>query len=97
MVNRNKRTETLLLVLTAGLFLLAMASFISAVVRAQYFWSIPSAAGSLFLKWPLQQIARMRKRNIALLSAPIFLTNLPPNQAAKEIQKILQELFKDGN
>jgi hypothetical protein len=91
----NRRTETFLLVGIGALFILGITSAIALIVRGQYIWSIPSAGASIFLKWPIERVSQLRNRNIALAAAPIFIDQLPPAQAAREIQKILQQLFNE--
>jgi hypothetical protein len=91
----NRRTENFLLIGIGSLFLLGIASAVLILFRGEYVWAIPSVGASVFLKWPIERVADVRKRNIALAAAPIFIDQLPPAQAAKEIQKILQELFRE--
>jgi hypothetical protein len=94
-IAQNRRTETFLLGGIGLLFAVGVASTLMVLFRGEYIWTIPSAGASLFLKWPIQRVFELRNRNIALAAAPIFISQLPPAQAAKEIQKILQELFRE--
>lgn len=94
-IAQNRRTENFLLGGIGILFAVGIVSALMILFRGEYIWSIPSVGASLFLKWPIQMVADLRKRNIALAAAPIFIDQLPPAQAAKEVQKILQELFRD--
>jgi hypothetical protein len=91
----NKRTEFFLLGGIGALFTLGIVSALMMIFKGEYLWSIPAAGSSLLLKWPIERVELMRKRNIALAAAPIFIAQLPPAQAAKEIQKVMQELFKE--
>jgi hypothetical protein len=91
----NRRTEIFLLIGIGALFSVGIVSALKILIDGQYVWSIPVLGASLFLKWPLERVELMRKRNIALAAAPIFIAQLPPAQAAKEVQKILEQLFKD--
>jgi hypothetical protein len=92
----NKRTELFLLIGIGALFALGVVSALMMIFRGEYIWSIPAFGASVFLKWPIERVELMRKRNIALAAAPIFIAQLPPAQAAKEIQKVMQELFKEA-
>jgi hypothetical protein len=94
-LTRNKRTEWLLISGTTILFLFGIASLGTAVLSGQYLWAIPSAFTTLFLKWPIEQIQAIRRGNIALALAPLLIRELPPLEAAAEIQKLLEKLFKD--
>jgi hypothetical protein len=42
---------------------------------------------------PLREIKEIRQKNIALATAPMLITQLPAQQAAQEIQKLLQTLY----
>jgi hypothetical protein len=92
---RNKRTEWLLISCTALLFAVGIAAVVAALVSGRYIWSIPSVVTTFFLKWPLQHIQAIRRGNIALAMAPLLIRELPSAQAAKEIQKLIENLFKD--
>src|ERR1700721_2380238 len=89
----NRRTENFLLAGIGILFTVGIVSALMVIFRGQFVWTIPSVGAAFFLKWPIQKISDLRNRNIALAAAPIFIAQLPPAQAAKEVQKILQELF----
>ena len=92
-LKENKRIEVLYLVLTGLLFLCGIASCVAAIMSKQYVWVTPSTATTFFLKWPLKEIKDIRRKNIALATAPILITQLPPDLAAKEIQKLLKNLY----
>lgn len=94
-LKRNRIHEIVLIIGIGSLFLLGIASFVVALVRGEYIWSVPPAVATFFLRWPIRQLQELRNRNIALASAPIFVSQLTPAQAAKEIQKILERLFDD--
>ena len=44
------------------------------------------------LYWPIRQILRIRKQNIALAAAPALIATLPPVQAAAEMVKLLEKI-----
>jgi hypothetical protein len=45
------------------------------------------------LYYPLQEIRELRRKNIALATAPALISLLPKNKAAEEIQKLIENLF----
>lgn len=95
-LDRNRRIEYMLIGFTAVLFLVGIAALVKALVSGQYVWTLPSAATTFFLRWPIEHIRNIRRSNIALAMAPVLIRSLPPQQAAEEIQKLLENLFKDG-
>lgn len=94
-LTENKRVEYLYLALTTILFLTGIACFIVALVSGQFAWSTPSAITTGLLYYPLKEIKNLRRKNIALATAPILITQLPPNKAALEIQKLLENLYSE--
>lgn len=91
-----KENQLLLLffcILTGILFLCGIVSIIYALCQGQYVWTIPSAFTTLFLKWPIEQIVKMRDKNIALATVPALITGLSEEQAAEEIQKLIEHLY----
>lgn len=94
-IDGNNRTEFLLMGGTAVLFLLGISAVVSALISGAYIWTIPSAGISAFLYWPYLRIEKLRNRNIALVSSAALISQLPPAAAAKEIQKLIEKLFKE--
>lgn len=94
-IDGNNRTEFLLMGGTTVLFLLGAGAVLSALVSGQYIWTIPSAGISAFLYWPYLRIEKLRNRNIALVASAALISRLPPADAAKEIQKLLEKLFRE--
>lgn len=91
----NRGTEILYIVLTTLLFLCGIACFVMAIVSGQFGWAVPPVFTTAFLYWPLNQIKDIRRKNIALACAPMLITQLPPELAAVEIQKLLAVLYGD--
>lgn len=94
-IDGNNRTEFLLMGGTTILFLLGSAAVIAALISGDYIWTIPSAGISAFLYWPYLRIEKLRNRNIALAASAALISRLPPAEAAKEIQKLLEKLFRE--
>ena len=94
-LTENKRVEYLYLALTTILFLTGISCFLVALVSGQFAWSSPSAITTGLLYYPLREIKNLRRKNIALATAPILITQLPPNKAAAEIIKLLENLYSE--
>lgn len=90
---QNKTTETLLLVGTSVLFLCGITCFILAIVKQEFAWGTPPVITTGLLYFPLKEIKELRRKNIALATAPALISQLPKAKAAEEIQKLLQNLF----
>jgi hypothetical protein len=89
----NRRIEWIYIVLTVALFLSGIACIIMALATGRFFWSTPSVVTTGLLYYPLREIKDIRQKNIALATAPMLISQLPPDKAAKEIQKLLQKLY----
>ncbi len=92
-IKDNKKVEWTYIILSILLFLLGITCFIVALVTGKFAWSTPSAITTLLLYPSLKAIKEMRQKNIALATAPMLITQLPPDKAAEEIQKLLQTLY----
>jgi hypothetical protein len=90
---QNRTTEILLLIGTSVLFLCGITCFVMALVKQEYAWGAPPAITTGLLYFPLKEIKLLRKKNIALATAPALISQLPKEQAAIEIQKLIQNLF----
>lgn len=90
----NRRVETLFIVLASVLFLLGIAVFIVALAIREFIWASPSVITTALLYWPMNQIRRIRRENIALATAPVLIERLPPAEAAAQIQRMLEKLFE---
>ncbi|MEE9443232.1 MAG: hypothetical protein V3V99_11270 [candidate division Zixibacteria bacterium] len=91
----NRRTETCLIWLAIILFLCGIAGIVTALVRGEFAWSIPSAFTSAFIYYPLRRIERIRRKNIALATAPALIDKLPTDKAAEELQNLIHSLYGD--
>ncbi len=90
---QNKTTEVLLLIGTSILFLSGITCFILAIVKQEFAWGSPPIITTGLLYFPLKEIKLLRKKNIALATAPALISLLPKAKAAEEIQKLIQNLF----
>jgi len=89
----NRRTETLFIVLAVTLFVLGVATLLVALYTGHLVWASPSVVTTALLYWPMRQIGRMRRDNIALAIAPALISRLPAAEAAAGIQRILEKLL----
>ena len=93
----NQGIERLYVTLTVLLFLCAIGCLVKAMIEGQYLWALPPVFTTGFLYWPLREIKDIRRKNIALACAPILITQLPPEVASVEIQKLLIVLYEEKN
>ena len=96
-LKQNRRIEWTYIGLTVILFGTGIACFVVAIATGFFAWSTPSAITTGLLYYPLREIKDIRQKNIALATAPILITQLPAETAAKEIQKLLQNLYGEAN
>lgn len=92
-LKENKSLQTSFIILSVILFLAGIAAVFYALCTNQLVWTIPSAFISLFLKWPIQNIIKLREKNIALATVPVLIDTLPIEKAAEEIQKLIEHLY----
>lgn len=90
---QNRTTEILLLIGTSVLFLCGITCFVLAIVKKEFAWGAPPVVTTSLLYFPLKEIKELRRKNIALATAPALISQLPKAKAAEEIQKLLQNLF----
>jgi hypothetical protein len=92
-LTQNRRIEWLYIALTVLLFAVGIICIVTALVSGEMAWSIPSTFTTGLLYFPLRSINEIRQKNIALAVAPVLISELPAEVAAKEIQKMLEHLF----
>jgi len=90
----NRRTENLFIGLAVVLFVFGIGTMLLAVFTDRLIWASPSAITTALLYWPMREIRRMRRENIALATAPALISRLPAAEAAAEIQRMLENLFQ---
>ncbi len=92
-LRNNRRIETTYIVLTVVLFLAGISCIVMALTTGQLAWSTPSAVTTALLYYPLREIKDIRQKNIALSTAPMLISQLPPEQSATQIQRLLEQLY----
>lgn len=95
-LKQNRLIECVYIMFTSILFLSGIGCIIIAIALKEFTWSIPSAFTTFFLRWPLIEIRGLRRKNIALATIPILIDKLPEREAAQEIQKLIQNLYKEN-
>jgi hypothetical protein len=89
-LERGKRSEQLIIALSVMIFLLGAGLIITGIALSSAAVAAPSIVLEAFLYWPIRQIVRIRKENIALATAPALIAALPPGEAATEMVKLLE-------
>ncbi|MFS8617227.1 MAG: hypothetical protein FWJ85_10405 [Solitalea sp.] len=92
---RNRITEILLLIGTSLLFACGITCFVMAIVKQEYAWGMPPVVTTALLYFPFKEVKELRRKNIALATAPMLINTLPKSKAAEEISKLLENLFGD--
>lgn len=93
-LKENKNLQWCFVVLTVGLFLCGIFAISLAIYKQEFVWTIPSVFTTLFLKWPIENIIKIRDKNIALATVPALVTKLSPEDTTKEIQKLIEKLYE---
>lgn len=93
-LHENRRLEVVYIVLTSFLFLTGIGCFVAAMAAGDFAWAAPSVITTGLLHFPLKEIRNLRMKNIALATAPVLITQLPPEKAAEEIIKLLNSLYQ---
>lgn len=89
---QNRREQWIYIVLVILLFGAGIACLAAAIAGGNYGWSIPPMVTTGLLHWPLRAIRDLRRRNIALATAPMLIALLPAEDAVAELKRILHAL-----
>ena len=88
----NRRAENIIFVMSVFVFLIGAGLIIVGALNSEPAIYGPSIIIEGFLYWPIKEILKIRKENIALAAAPVLISTLPPEQAAKEMIKLLEKV-----
>ena len=91
-LTRNKMHEIAILLLAAGIFMLGLGALTYGIYVNQALIVAPSTLITACLYWPIKMLIKIRKENIALAAAPSLIAVLPPDEAARELIKLLAKL-----
>ena len=86
----NRRAEHIVVGMSVGIFGLG-----AGILLVAYWLTNPYITGGtvLFqslLYWPIREILRLRQDNLMLQTLPVLVAELAPQEAAKEIRKLLE-------
>jgi hypothetical protein len=91
-LDRGKRSEQLVITLSVMIFLLGVGLIGVSIATESIVYAVPSLVIEAFLYWPIRQILKIRKENIALATAPVLIATLPAENAAAEMVKLLEDV-----
>lgn len=91
-LDRNKIHEIAIMVMAGFIFVLGLGALIYGISTNQVLIVAPSTLVTACLYWPIGRINKMRKENIALAAIPSLIAALPPEEAARELVKLLDKL-----
>jgi len=91
-LDRNKIHEIAIMIMAAFIFLLGLGALFFGIYTNQVLIVAPSTLITACLYWPIGRISKMRKENIALAAIPSLIAALPPDEAARELIKLLDKL-----
>jgi hypothetical protein len=88
----NARTEVLIIVMAAFIFLLGIAIVILGYWNQNPYLHTAAILLQGLLYWPISEIRRLREDNLILQTVPAIVSSLPPKECAKELKKMLDYL-----
>lgn len=91
-LSKNKFHEVSILVMAIFIFLLGMGTFAYGIYKNSVFIVAPSTLITACLYWPINLINKIRRENITLAAIPSLISTLPPDEAARELIKLLAKL-----
>lgn len=91
-LDRNKIHEIAIMVMAGFIFLLGLTTLIYGIYTGTVLIIAPSTLITAFLYWPISRINKIRRENIALAAIPSLIAALPPDEAARELIKLLDKL-----
>jgi len=84
--------EIAIMVMAACIFVLGLAALAYGIYQNQVSIVAPATLITACLYWPIKMLGKIRKENIALAAAPSLIATLPPDEAARELIKLLSKL-----
>lgn len=92
-LEKNKNLVLTVVIMAVLIFALGMMLLIIGSTSGDWRILTPSAIVTGLLYWPINRVLRIRKENIALAVVPVLVKTLPPEQAAKEIVKLISKVW----
>ena len=91
-LKKNRVHEIAIFIMAAAIFILGLAALVYGIVKNEVLIVAPATLINAALYWPIQQIRRIRKENIMLAAIPSLIATLPPEDAARELVKLLDKI-----
>lgn len=91
-LERNKVHEIGIMIMAAGIFILGIVALCYGIHTKEVYIVAPSTLVTSFLYWPIHHLGKIRKENIALAAVPSLISTLPPDEAARELIKLLEKI-----
>lgn len=91
-LKKNRMHEIAIFIMAAAIFLLGLAALVFGIIKNEALIVAPATLINAALYWPIQQIRKIRKENIALAAIPSLIATLPPEEAARELVKLLDKI-----
>ena len=88
----NRRAENVVISMAVSIFVLGGGIIIVGYLVENAYVSGGAMIIQLTLYWPIREILKLRRDNIILQILPAMISNLPTQQAAQEIKKLLEYL-----
>ena len=91
-LKKNRVHEIAIFIMAAAIFILGFAALAYGIVKNEVLIVAPATLINAALYWPIQQIRKIRKENITLAAIPSLIATLPPEDAARELVKLLDKI-----
>ncbi len=91
-INNNEKFEIVIICMSIGIFLIGASAFVYGMFIGNVFVVTPSIIITGLLYWPIKKLEKIRKENIALAVIPTLIKNMPPEDAALELSKLLSKI-----
>lgn len=92
-LEKNRIHEIAIIIMAIFIFLLGTVALIYGMLKNNAFIVAPATLITGALYWPINEIKKIRKENIALAAIPSLISALPPEEAARELVKLLNKLI----
>lgn len=91
-LKKNRMHEVAIFLMAAAIFILGLSALVYGVLKNEVLIVAPATLINAALYWPISQIKKMRKENITLAAIPSLISTLPPEEAARELVKLLDKI-----
>lgn len=91
-LKKNRVHEIAIFIMAAAIFILGLTALVYGIIKNETLIVAPATLINAALYWPIQQIRKIRKENITLAAIPSLIATLPPEEAARELVKLLDKI-----